>query len=91
MGHLRRGRGGPTPRLHRRAGGGGHGGLRGGVGGEAAMTAVHRPPHPGQRDGGYMVTVPTLRGCMTEGDTFEEAAGKRQGRQRPVSGGSGGE
>lgn len=25
-------------------------------------------------DGGYTVTVPALPGCITEGDTFEEAA-----------------
>lgn len=26
-----------------------------------------------QPDGGYTVTVPSLQGCITEGDTFEEA------------------
>jgi predicted RNase H-like HicB family nuclease len=28
---------------------------------------------PDQVDGGYTVTVPTLPGCVTEGDTLEEA------------------
>ncbi len=28
---------------------------------------------PDPDDGGYVVTVPGLPGCVTEGDTFEEA------------------
>ena len=28
---------------------------------------------PDQEDGGYTVTVPVLPGCITEGDTLEEA------------------
>jgi antitoxin HicB len=28
---------------------------------------------PDLEDGGYIVTVPTLPGCFTEGDTIEEA------------------
>jgi predicted RNase H-like HicB family nuclease len=28
---------------------------------------------PDPEDGGYTVTVPTLPGCITEGDSFEEA------------------
>ena len=28
---------------------------------------------PDQDDGGYTVTVPALPGCVTEGDTLEEA------------------
>lgn len=28
-----------------------------------------------QPDGGYTVTVPSLPGCISEGDTFEEAKG----------------
>ncbi len=28
---------------------------------------------PGVDEGGYTVTVPLLPGCITEGDTFEEA------------------
>lgn len=33
-------------------------------------TAVFEPAS----EGGYVVTVPSLPGCITEGDTFEEAA-----------------
>ncbi len=29
--------------------------------------------HPDTEEGGYTVTVPTLPGCITEGDTLEEA------------------
>ena len=29
--------------------------------------------HPEPEEGGYSVTVPALRGCTTQGDTFEEA------------------
>ena len=29
--------------------------------------------HPDEEQGGYTVTVPTLPGCITEGDTLEEA------------------
>lgn len=29
--------------------------------------------HPDTEDGGYSVTVPALPGCITEGDTLEEA------------------
>lgn len=29
--------------------------------------------HPDPEDGGYTVTVPSLPGCVTEGDTPEEA------------------
>ena len=32
-------------------------------------TAVFEPAE----EGGYVVTVPALPGCATEGDTFEEA------------------
>lgn len=32
-------------------------------------TAIFEPAE----EGGYVVTVPTLPGCITEGDTFEEA------------------
>ncbi|MBI2405805.1 type II toxin-antitoxin system HicB family antitoxin [Candidatus Microgenomates bacterium] len=32
-------------------------------------TAVFEPAE----EGGYVVTVPVLPGCITEGDTFEEA------------------
>lgn len=32
-------------------------------------TAVFEPA----QEGGYVVTVPALPGCITEGDTFEEA------------------
>lgn len=32
-------------------------------------TAVFEPAE----EGGYVVTVPALPGCITEGDTFEEA------------------
>ncbi|MBI1817872.1 MAG: type II toxin-antitoxin system HicB family antitoxin [Deltaproteobacteria bacterium] len=32
--------------------------------------AVHFHPQPG---GGYTVTVPALPGCITEGDTLDEA------------------
>jgi len=32
-------------------------------------TAVFEPAE----EGGYVVTVPSLPGCVTEGDTFEEA------------------
>ena len=32
-------------------------------------TAVFEP----QREGGYTVTVPALPGCISEGETFEEA------------------
>jgi len=28
---------------------------------------------PDQEDGGYVVSVPALPGCVTEGDTIEEA------------------
>lgn len=28
---------------------------------------------PDAEDGGYVVTVPALEGCVTEGDTIEEA------------------
>lgn len=28
---------------------------------------------PDPEDGGYVVTVPVLEGCVTEGDTIEEA------------------
>ncbi|MDZ4227936.1 MAG: type II toxin-antitoxin system HicB family antitoxin, partial [Candidatus Levybacteria bacterium] len=28
-----------------------------------------------QPDGGYTVTVPSLSGCISEGDTFERAKG----------------
>ena len=33
-------------------------------------TAIFEPVE----DGGYVVSVPTLQGCVTEGDTFEEAS-----------------
>lgn len=33
-------------------------------------TAVFEPDQEG---GGYTVTIPTLPGCISEGDTFEEA------------------
>ncbi|MFZ1019559.1 MAG: type II toxin-antitoxin system HicB family antitoxin [Minisyncoccia bacterium] len=33
-------------------------------------TAVFEPD---QKDGGYTVTVPSLPGCISEGDNFEEA------------------
>lgn len=26
-----------------------------------------------EKDGGYSVSVPSLRGCFSQGDTFEEA------------------
>ncbi|MHB8598825.1 MAG: type II toxin-antitoxin system HicB family antitoxin [Ktedonobacteraceae bacterium] len=29
--------------------------------------------HPDPEDGGYTVTVPALPGCITQGDTLEEA------------------
>jgi antitoxin HicB len=29
--------------------------------------------HPDPEEGGYTVTVPALPGCVTEGDTLEEA------------------
>lgn len=29
--------------------------------------------HPDMEQGGYTVTVPTLPGCITEGDTLEQA------------------
>ena len=29
--------------------------------------------HPDEEQGGYTVTVPALPGCITEGDTLEEA------------------
>ena len=29
--------------------------------------------HPDQEEGGYTVTVPTLPGCITQGDTTDEA------------------
>ena len=29
--------------------------------------------HPDQEEGGYIVTVPTLPGCITQGDTMDEA------------------
>ena len=29
--------------------------------------------HPDEEQGGYTVTVPALPGCITEGDTIEEA------------------
>ena len=29
--------------------------------------------HPDAEQGGYTVTVPTLPGCITEGDTIEQA------------------
>jgi len=32
-------------------------------------TAIFEPAE----EGGYVVTVPSLPGCVTEGDTFEEA------------------
>ena len=32
-------------------------------------TVIYEP----QPDGGYTVTVPALPGCITEGDTFDEA------------------
>lgn len=35
----------------------------------AKFTAVFDPAE----EGGYTVTVPSLPGCITEGDTFEEA------------------
>ena len=28
---------------------------------------------PDEEDGGYTVTIPSLSGCISEGDTFEEA------------------
>lgn len=31
-----------------------------------------------ERDGGYSVIVPTLPGCVSQGDTFEEAAANIQ-------------
>jgi predicted RNase H-like HicB family nuclease len=31
---------------------------------------IHIEPDP---DGGYVVTVPALAGCVTEGDTYEQA------------------
>ena len=33
-------------------------------------TAIFEPAE----EGGYVVSVPTLPGCVTEGDTFEEAS-----------------
>ncbi len=35
----------------------------------ARFTAIFDPAE----EGGYTVTVPSLPGCVTEGDTFEEA------------------
>lgn len=35
----------------------------------STYTAVFEPA----REGGYTVTVPALPGCISEGDTFEEA------------------
>lgn len=35
----------------------------------AKFTAIFDPA----QEGGYTVTVPALPGCITEGDTFEEA------------------
>ena len=35
----------------------------------AKFTAIFDPAE----EGGYTVTVPSLPGCITEGDTFEEA------------------
>ncbi len=35
----------------------------------AKFTAIFEPAE----EGGYTVTVPVLPGCITEGDTFEEA------------------
>jgi predicted RNase H-like HicB family nuclease len=29
--------------------------------------------HPDEEEGGYTVTVPALPGCITQGDTLEEA------------------
>ncbi|MBA2392001.1 MAG: type II toxin-antitoxin system HicB family antitoxin [Ktedonobacteraceae bacterium] len=29
--------------------------------------------HPDQEEGGYTVTVPALPGCITQGDTMDEA------------------
>ena len=34
-------------------------------------TAIFEPA----QEGGYVVTVPTLPGCTTQGETFEEAVG----------------
>ena len=36
---------------------------------EYTFTAVFRPAD----EGGYVVTFPALRGCITEGDTLDEA------------------
>lgn len=36
----------------------------------AKYTVIFEPAE----EGGYVVTVPALPGCVTEGDTFEEAA-----------------
>ncbi len=35
----------------------------------AKFTAIFEPAE----EGGYLVSVPSLPGCLTEGDTFEEA------------------
>lgn len=37
----------------------------------AKYTAIFEPAE----EGGYTVVVPALPGCVTEGDTFEEAVG----------------
>lgn len=31
--------------------------------------------HPDEEEGGYTVTVPALPGCVTQGETLEEAIG----------------
>ena len=36
---------------------------------QVELTAVFEPA----TEGGYTVTIPSLPGCLTEGDTFEEA------------------
>ncbi len=37
------------------------------------MKAVYKCVFEPQEDGGFTVTVPSLPGCISEGDTYEEA------------------
>ena len=37
------------------------------------MKAVYKCIFEPQEDGGFTVTVPSLPGCISEGDTYEEA------------------
>jgi predicted RNase H-like HicB family nuclease len=37
------------------------------------MKVIYKCIFEAQEDGGFTVTVPSLRGCISEGDTYEEA------------------